>query len=972
MTRCRLFVSRLSLLLSAMVMAAPSVAQVTQVTASEAAVVANNWLHLGQEMKWGWEGSDDFKSSDARKLIYKGELVGYCLAAKGGGYVAIPACRELPPITAYSTTSDLNVAEDEGWTGLLKEVLSYKEDLVRTYLSMSPPSAEWQPLQTEIEHNRRLWESYSASYQTFVQELENENRSRVPEGRGGRYTIDEINPLLTAVWDQGTPYNNLCPMGYSGRCYAGCTAIAQAQIIAYWRYPVSGSGTHSYTWNGDQSCGGSTPSQVLSATYSDSYDWANILNHYTGGETAAQKAAVAELCYEVGVSDNMDYGSCGSGAWVLYSEFQSHFLYASGMNEQHRSSYGTEAAYFAMLQAELNAFRPMWYFINTHAIVCDGWRISGGDQVHMNYGWNGSYNSWYTVDNLYCPWSGCTYLVEFAVRGIKPGTHWLVTSPNGGETRLVGDVDTIRWNTANFSENVSIELNRSYPSGGWESISTGTTNDGAHPWTVSGPLASSARVRVRGALHSFLGDTSNANFAIAQRSLALVFPNGGDTLTIGTIRQITWTSQYLTGNLKIELNRFYPGGSWETLTAGAPNTGSWDWGVTGPATLTAVARARITSVSFTALTDLSDANFTIFDPNLPPVLTHDPIGDFAVGTGTVTAIATDDAYRSVISVKMYYRLAGATDFDSLSLSPTGNPNEYAASLAGMGTGSYQYYLAARDGGGLSDTAPDGAPAYFYTLDVAEVCAHEMAYDDGSADWFNWSPGDAGAASAWAVQFGPVDTPFVLCGARFAVSRLWPDAAHSPVKVSVFAADGPGDLPGTLLKSVLTGSVGNVIDGLPTGTNWARVFFSDDAGGPWLVHHRQFYVAVANDIPPAYEAFGRDTGTPNAHRSFYYNVCEAQWYSEDDTLASENTYPGNRLIRAQGYSLASPQVVIQLDQGLVRLHWPNLWAPAYNVYLASASGGPFSLMHTTTDTFLTVSTVDTAAARRFYQVHAASE
>ena len=76
----------------------------------------------------------------------------------------------------------------------------------------------------------------------------------------------------------------------------------------------------------------------------------------------------------------------------------------------------------------------------------------------------------------------------------------------------------------------------------------------------------------------------------------------------------------------------------------------------------------------------------------------------------------------------------------------------------------------------------------------------MAYDDGSAEWFNWSPGDAGAASAWAVQFGPVDTPFVLCGARFAVSRIWPDAAHTPVRVSVYAADGPGGLPGTLLKS----------------------------------------------------------------------------------------------------------------------------------------------------------------------------
>jgi hypothetical protein len=268
--------------------------------------------------------------------------------------------------------------------------------------------------------------------------------------------------------------------------------------------------------------------------------------------------------------------------------------------------------------------------------------------------------------------------------------------------------------------------------------------------------------------------------------------------------------------------------------------------------------------------------------------------------------------------------------------------------------------------------PSGAPASLYTFDVATLCPHEMAYDDGSAEWFNWSEGDAGAASAWAVQFGPVDTPFVLCGARFAASRIWPDSVHSQVRVSVFAADGPGDLPGTLLQTELTGSVGNVIGGLPAGTNWARVFFHTEDGQPLLIHHSQFYVAVANNLPPAYEAFGRDTNSPNAHRSFYYDVCDNHWYSEDDTLASSNTYPGNRMIRVQGYSLGSPQVVIYLSEEGVRLLWNNLWAPVYHVYLAGASAGPYTLMQSTSDTFFTVTTVDTAAVRRFYQVRAASE
>jgi len=971
MIRCRFLILGLSVLLGSVLSVTLGTAQVTPVTPDDAAAVAGNWLRLGQELEWGWTDAQPPKPSAAQTFERDKEVVGYYFGLGKSGYVVIPACRELPPITAYSTDSRLNVTDEDGFAGLLKDALQAKRKLVREVFDPGAP-AEWQPLRDEIENYRQIWGDYTSDFATFAQAVEAFNAQRVPSERRGRHSTDDINPLLTTSWHQSSPYNESCPMGDGGRTVVGCGATAMAQIMAYWKYPSAGSGSRSYTWDGDQSCGGSTSSQTLSATFSDTYDWPNILNSYSGGEGQVYRDAVSELCYEAGIAQYMDYGRCSS--WSYFSQvqsgFPSYFRYSTEIDAEWRSSYGSADAWFAMLQAELNLYRPMFYYIYSHFIVCDGWRISGNNEIHMNYGWGGSYTQWYTVDGLYCPWSGCTSTIEMCLRRIKPSTALAVTVPNGGETRFVGDPDTIRWNTANFSESVSIELNRSYPSANWETLVGSTPNDGAHPWIVSAPTTTSARVRVRGVLHPFLGDTSDANFTICAPTITVLFPNGGDTLSVGTIRQILWSSQWLTGNVCIELKRYYPGGSWDTLAASVANSGSWEWSVSGP--ITTSARVRLTAVSFPATRDTSDANFTIFDPNVPPVLSHDPLSDVAAGTGTVTAMATDDAYRSVVSVKMYYRLQSTEEFDSLALSPSGNPNEYAASLAGLGVGAYEYYLLARDGGGLSTTVPAGAPASLYTFDVAGICAHEMAYDDGSAEWFNWSEGDAGATSMWAVQFGPVDTPFVLCGARFAASRLWPDSMHSRVKVSIYAADGPGDFHGSLLTTVLTGSVGNVIGGLPAGTNWARVFFDDGSGGPLLVYYPRFYVAVANDVPTAFEAFGRDTNGPNAQRSFYYDPCEEEWYSEDDTLASESTYPGNRLIRVQGYSLSSPQVVIALSEGQVRLHWNNLWAPVYRVYLAGASGGPYTLMQTTADTFLTVTTVDTAAVRRFYQVRAASE
>lgn len=973
MTCCRPLVLWLSVLLGTVLLVISGVAQeVTPVTPEDAAVVAGHWLQLGQELEWGWKDAQPSKPSAAQTFERDKEIVGYYFGLGKSGYVVIPACRELPPITAYSTDSRLNVTDEDGFAGLLKDALQAKRKLVREALDPGAP-AEWQPLRDEIENYRQTWASYTADYSTFTQAVEAFNAQRVPSERRGRYSVDDISPLLATSWHQSAPYNESCPMGDGGRCYVGCGATAMTQVMAYWKYPTSGTGSRSYTWDGDQSCGGSTPSETLSATFSDTYDWAHILGAYGGGEGEVYRDAVAELCYEAGVAVRMDYGRCGSSSnfFTIQSAYPTYFRYSSEIDAEYRWSYGTADAWFAMLQAELNLYRPMFYYIYSHFIVCDGWRVSGTNQLHMNYGWGGSYTSWYTVDALYCPWSGCTYTAEICMRRIKPSTALAVSAPNGGETWPVGDSDTIRWDPAYFGENITLELNRNYPSGNWETIASNTPNDGEQPWMVSAPTTARARVRLRGVLHSFLGDTSDADFTICYPySITVLSPNGGEVLTVETTAPITWTSQQLTGNVRIELKRFYPGGSWDTLAASVANTGSWNWSVTGPPSTSA--RVRLSGVSFPEACDTSDVNFTIHDPNQPPVLSHDPLGDVDVGTGTVIAIVTDDEYRSVVSVKVYYRLHSAEVFDSLALSPTGNPNEYAASLAAIGIGSYHYYLAACDGGGLCTMVPANAPASLYAFDVAEVCAHEMAYDDGSAEWFNWSEGDAGAASMWAVQFGPVDTPFVLCGARFAASRIWPDSVHSSVKVSVFAADGPEDFPGTLLKTVVTGSVGNVIGGLPAGTNWARVFFDDGAGGPWLVHHRQFYVAVANDVPSAYEAFGRDTGGPKAHRSFYYDACDGQWYSEDDTLSSENTYPGNRLIRAQGYSLASPQVVIQRNEGEIRLHWSNLLAPVYHVYLAGAVGGPYTLMQSTADTFLTVTIVDTAAVQRFYQVRAASE
>jgi hypothetical protein len=61
-------------------------------------------------------------------------------------------------------------------------------------------------------------------------------------------------------------------------------------------------------------------------------------------------------------------------------------------------------------------------------------------------------------------------------------------------------------------------------------------------------------------------------------------PNGGEVLAIGSTRRFDWaaTDDFAVQSVDLYLSRSAPTGPWELLAAGAPNTGRYDWTVTGP------------------------------------------------------------------------------------------------------------------------------------------------------------------------------------------------------------------------------------------------------------------------------------------------------------------------------------------------------------------------------------------------------
>ncbi|MGD8451634.1 MAG: C10 family peptidase [Phycisphaerae bacterium] len=281
--------------------------------------------------------------------------------------------------------------------------------------------------------NRSQWDRYALAGVDFEKTLD--------EGRGRERAA--VGPLLTTAWHQGPPYNNDCPMGDGDRCVVGCVATATAQIMRYHQWPPYGTGEHEYDWDGDDSCGGSTSGATLTANYADSYAWSDMPDDCTGGCSPDQDAALAELCYEVGVAFEMDYGACGSGASTSFAQtvLPTYFRYDAAINREDRVDH-TPSSWFALIQNEINAGRPILYRIFSHAIVCDGWSDDDGiDQFHMNYGWADSHTAWYAIDNLHCPWQGCDPDEEYAVLQIYPDASSMTLCVPADYATIQGAID---------------------------------------------------------------------------------------------------------------------------------------------------------------------------------------------------------------------------------------------------------------------------------------------------------------------------------------------------------------------------------------------------------------------------------------------------------------------------------------------------------------------------------------------------
>jgi hypothetical protein len=155
------------------------------------------------------------------------------------------------------------------------------------------------------------------------------------------------------------------------------------------------------------------------------------------GQVTSYNTAVATLLYHVGVSIDMNYGPSSSGCSPskIATGFGTYFKYKP-VTFVYRSSY-SPSVWQGKLTTDLNAARPIVYTgtgTGGHAFVCDGY--TGTDYFHFNWGWNGSSDGYFYLDDL-TPDSHNYNVNQGAILGIEPeggGGTPEITSPAEGST----------------------------------------------------------------------------------------------------------------------------------------------------------------------------------------------------------------------------------------------------------------------------------------------------------------------------------------------------------------------------------------------------------------------------------------------------------------------------------------------------------------------------------------------------------
>jgi len=468
------------------------------VSKSESEALAQRWLRFMNRIPFE-EKTGTYSLKSIENIDYKGYPLGDVYHLSPRGHIVISSFREIVPVKSFSVVSDFNTqSRGYEWVVLeeLRETLNFllnyeKGKNRRVERALEENYREWSEMaRMDFKDNKplkkdRLYEK--GKKEAFCYEWES--------SLGTSWQSILTFPLVRTRWDQGWPFNAQCPEISNQRTLAGCVAIAASQVVRYYQWPKKGKRKHSYEWK----------KKLLRADYNDNYDWQFMPSSRAKYNIPREEDAASELCYEMGVAVNMNYGLHGSGAYTrnVAQALKKYLRYKKKIKVVYRNpSYMDEEKWFKVFKREIKRARPVIFRIRSsnagHAVVADGYLETKNKKgiisrkIHINMGWGGSMNSYYSLNKI---GEFRKNEDQYALIHILPQHALVLSSPSRKQKVERGENFEVTWWSWSCSSSIKLELYRGTEF--METIKAEIVNNGAYLWNVPNYLPEASNYRIR-------------------------------------------------------------------------------------------------------------------------------------------------------------------------------------------------------------------------------------------------------------------------------------------------------------------------------------------------------------------------------------------------------------------------------------------------------------------------------------------
>lgn len=225
---------------------------------------------------------------------------------------------------------------------------------------------------------------------------------------------------MKTAWGGSAPLNMFAP----GRSTLGCHSNAFAQAIYF--HQLAPYGNVSYE------CTDGTLISENFTGYTPEWD-SFALDNEAGRKDKAATERTAKFMYYVASIVRKDFGT---NQYVDYPNdfhkqaIESHFHctltgYAKSIESSISDALVEKPDFYALLKREIEVKRPVGFYYTDrkgggHAVIIDGYTIkTGKTYFHVNFGWLGSSNGWYLLEEDLPPNTKQIALITIAPRNIE-------------------------------------------------------------------------------------------------------------------------------------------------------------------------------------------------------------------------------------------------------------------------------------------------------------------------------------------------------------------------------------------------------------------------------------------------------------------------------------------------------------------------------------------------------------------------